>query len=116
MGGGSNRYEKSLGAGRQAKASLVRRKNSPVVAQSTETRINPSVTRESKKPSLSKSEKGVSAASRQIIRQTKMNSNRELFLRMSDLLMEQHSDIKVFAIGTNEFCHIANSMLVEDGN
>ena len=132
MGGENNREESSRGAAWWAEVSLINRKNSPVTEQSMGIRMSPSVTRESNKPSLSMSENGVSVASRQITRQTMMNSSRVLFfLHMTDLMLEQYSDMKVidavivfltFAVRqgrfghANQFCHIGNGMLVKDGN
>ena len=95
IGGGSNKEESSRGAARWAEVSLINRKSSPVTEQRTGIRIDPSVTRESNKPSLSISENGVSEASRPSTIQTRVNSSRELFLHMPDPLLEQRNDMRV---------------------
>jgi hypothetical protein len=107
--------------------------------------MDPSVTSESNKPSLSKSENGVSIARRPITRQTKVNSSRVFFLHMIEPLLEQRNDTEVVdaeivfftcVAWSNDvflpkstylerhnrfgrakhFCHIGNDMVVDDGD
>ena len=89
IGGGTISVEKYWGATREAAESPVNKDNNPLTTKEFGSNKDPSVTRESKSPSWSKSESGMSAENKLIRIKIEMRIGRRLlFLCMFNTLLK----------------------------